>query len=195
MNKLTTITLILSALTLTGCVSEQTVNEQLSLCPKYFQENIAKPNILPWYSAIVPLTGGPVGWANAHDPNGAWTITSLASKGHVLHEAFHSFTIRSYYNKRKEFDAFVHAFTDGNGSPKPNTFVYLTSFIVPMITYLPVPGHVNFYSMSSGGEDSANAFAFWMQGKKRNDKKLTRKIKVIENYTTGKYLNKNTERK
>jgi len=171
---------------ISGCASQKLVNEQLSLCPDYFRQNVGQVRILPFWSAIVPLTGGPVGWLNKSD--GTYSLTSLAGKDVVLHESFHSFDFLCWQNRLDEWQAFVKDFTQDKPR-KPNVPIYFLNMTVPFATNVPVPGHVRLYGLATGAEDAADCFVFGIRGQKRNDAELMRKCQVIKNYTEGKMAN------
>lgn len=179
---------VLSGLVVGGCVSEQMVNEQLALCPKYFQDNVGETRILPIWSAIIPLTGGPVGWLNKSD--GSYSLTALATKDVILHEAFHSVDYCCAENRPDEWKQFVEEFSCK--VPKPNIFIYAACFITPFIQDIPVPGYVRLYGCSTGAEDAADCFVFWLRGKERkNDPQLERKCRVVAKFATGQYAKNN----
>lgn len=180
-------------LAMAGCASQQMVDEQLALCPKYFQENTGEAYVLPFYSAAVPILGGPVGWMNKSDPNGSYTLTSLADKDVVLHEAFHSFDYRCALNRKEEWKGFVNDFSQGN--PKPDLLAYLSCITIPIVQHIPVPGHVRLYGCSTGAEDAADCFVFWVRGRKRNDPELMRKVKAAGNFASGEYTHPWKERR
>ena len=175
------ILLVILLLFTSGCASVDMVQEELSLCPQYFRDNVGDARVLPVWSAIIPLTGGPIGWLNK---DGSYTLTSLAGRDVILHEAFHSFDYRCYRQRRTEHDKFVSAW---GGVPKPDLVLYLACAAVPIIGKIPVPGHASLYGCSNGVEDAAETFVFWMRGKTRNDEKLMSKCGVIENFVKGKY--------
>ncbi len=164
-----------------GCASQRAVQEELSLCPQYFQDNVGEAKVLPVWSAVIPLIGGPSGWLNK---DGSYTLTALASRDVILHEAFHSFDFNSYQQRRAEHSKFVRAW---GGVPKPQLALYLACAAVPLVGKIPVPGHASLYGLSNGVEDSAETFVFCMRDKKRNDKKLMNKSSVIGRFVKGKY--------
>jgi hypothetical protein len=166
-----------------GCASTDMVQEELSLCPQYFQDNVGEAKILPLWSAVIPIIGGPTGWLNK---DGSYTLTALAGRDVVLHEAFHSFDFKTHQRRRAEHKEFVEAW---GGVPKPQLALYLACAAVPFICKIPVPGHATLYGRSNGAEDAAETFVFWMRGKTRNDEKLMNKCVVIENFVKGRYNN------
>lgn len=184
------LTLSVVLLAIASCTSQQMVDEQLALCPEYFQENVGQTYVLPFYSAVVPILGGPVAWLNKSDPNGSYTLTSLASKDAVLHEAFHSFDYRCALNRNEEWKRFVNDFSQGN-PPKPNLLAYFSCMAIPPIRYIPVPGHVNLYGCATGAEDAAYCFAFGIRGRKRDDPELMRKCGVVGRFARGEYAKYN----
>lgn len=173
--------LLILTLVTAGCASTDMVRDEISLCPRYFQDNVGEAKILPLWSAIIPIVGGPTGWLNK---DGSYTLTALAGRDVVLHEAFHSFDFKTHQRRRAEHNKFVKAW---GGVPKPQLAFYLACAAVPIIGKLPVPGHATLYGCSNGAEDAAETFVFWMRGKTRNDKKLMKKCAVIENFVKGRY--------
>lgn len=165
-----------------GCVSDRVVQKELKLCPQYFQDNVGEAKILPIWSAVVPIMGGPVGWLNK---DGSYTLTALASKKIRLHEAFHSFDFNVHRRHKVSHDAFIR---NWGGVPKPQIVIYLAAAAFPVVDKIPIPGHVSLYGLSNGVEDTAQTFSFWIRGKTRNDKELTRKCKVIEKFTKGHFI-------
>ena len=151
------------------------------MCPQYFQDNVGQAKILPVWSALIPIMGGPTGWLNK---DGSYTLTALAGRDVILHEAFHSFDFQAYRERKAEHGRFIEAW---GGVPKPQLAVYLACAAIPGIGKIPVPGHASLYGCSNGVEDSAETFVFWIRGKKRNDNKLMHKCSVIESFVTGQY--------
>jgi len=175
---------VCSTALITGCVSQQVLDEQLALCPEHFQRNVGKERILPFWTAILPLTGGPIGWLNKSD--GSFSLTPLASKDIILHEAFHSFDYRCANQRPEEWKRFVKDFS--GLAPKPNLPVYFFSMSLPIIRDIPVKGHVRLYSCSTSAEDAADCFVFWTRGKNRNDPELARKCQVVKRFVEGQYV-------
>ncbi len=164
-----------------GCVSTEMVREELSLCPQYFQDNAGQAKILPLWSAAIPIVGGPTGWLNK---DGSYTLTALAGRDVILHEAFHSFDFNTHKRRRDEHNEVVEAW---GGVPKPQLAFYLACAAVPFIGKIPVRGHATLYGCSNGAEDAAETFVFWMRGKTRDDEELMNKCAVIENFVKGRY--------
>ena len=177
---------VCSTALIAGCVSQQIHGEQLALCPEYFQQNVGKGHILPFRTAILPLIGGPVGWLNKSD--GSYSLTPLAGKNVILHEAFHSFDYRCAKERPDEWKRFTKDFCNGKDIPKPNLSAYLVGMTLPVIRDIPVKGHVRLYSRATGAEDAADCFAFWMRGKNRDDPELIRKCKLIKRFAEGQYV-------
>jgi len=173
--------LLMLVLLISGCVSTEVVQREIEQCPQYFQDNVGEAKILPIWSAVIPLVGGPIGWLNE---DGSYTLTSLANRDVLLHEAFHSVDFWIYQHRRDEHNRFVAAW---GGVPAPQLALYLICAAVPIVSKVPVPGHVNLYGCSNGMEDAAETFVFWMRGKKRNDKKLMNKCAAIESFVNGAY--------
>jgi len=173
--------LLMLVLLISGCVSTEVVQREIEQCPQYFQDNVGEAKILPIWSAVIPLLGGPIGWLNK---DGSYTLTSLADRDIVLHEAFHSFHFRTYQQRRNEHNRFAVAW---GGVPEPQLALYLICAAVPIVGKVSFPGHVNLYGCSNVVEDAAETFVFWMRGKKRNDKKLMNKCAVIESFVYGAY--------
>jgi len=175
---------VCSTALIAGCVSPEMLNEQLALCPEYFQRNVGKEHILPFWTVISPLTGGPIGWLNKSD--GSFCLTPLAGKNVILHEAFHSFDYRCANQQPEEWKRFVKDFS--GLAPKPNLPVYFFSMSLPIIRDIPVKGHVRLYGCSTGAEDAADCFVFWIQGKNRDDPELARKCQVVKRFVEGQYV-------
>jgi len=167
---------------LSGCATTKKVEMEISGCPQYFRDNVGEAKILPIWSAIIPIMGGPVGWLNK---DGSYTLTAIADRKVRLHEAFHSFDFNSYHRDRDAHDAFVR---DWGGIPRQNIVVYLAAAAVPIIDKIPIPGYVSIYGLSNGVEDAAETFSFGAQGKSRNDKELMRKWRVVDRYARGHYV-------
>lgn len=185
MKKMIYIGCTLSVMALTGCVSTKVVQQELKLCPQYFQDNVGEAKILPIWSVVIPLIGGPHGWLNK---DGSYTLTALASRDVILHEAFHSFDFKCWKERRTEHDDFRMSW---GGSPKPQLGLYLIlPFIepvlcVPLVRKLPIPGYVNLYGLCNGNEDAAETFVFYVRDKKRNDKKVMNKRDIIKWLVNG----------
>jgi len=177
---------VCSTALIAGCVSQRVLDEQLALCPEYFQRNVGKERILPFWTVILPLTGGPVGWLNKSD--GSFCLTPLASKNVILHEAFHSFDYRCANQRPEEWKQFIRDFCNGKNIPKPDLLAYWCGITLPIIRDIPVKGHVRLYSCATGAEDAADCFVFWMQGKNRDDPELIRKYKVVKRFVEGQYV-------
>jgi hypothetical protein len=171
-----------------GCVSQKIHDEQLALCPEYFQQNVGEGHVLPFWTAILPLTGGPVGWLNKSD--GSYSVTPLAGKFTILHEAFHSFDYRCAKERPDEWKRFIKDFCNGKDVPKPDLPAYLVGMTLPGIRDIPVKGHVRLYGRATGAEDAADCFAFCIQGKSRDDPELMRKCGVVKQFAEGQYVSK-----
>lgn len=174
-----------------GCVSEQSVQKQISLCPEYFQKNIGEVKILPFWTVIIPLACGPVGWMNKSDPNISCSLTPLADKATVFHEMFHTFEWQAAKERPGEWQRFQKDFCNGNvknySKSRLGPIAPLMCMAFPPIGDIPIHGHVRFYGLSWGAEDTADCFAFWMIGRKRNDLELMRKCEVVGKFARGEY--------
>jgi len=176
-------TVLILALTC-GCVSKQKVERELSLCPDYFRQNIGKAFVMP-----ISIEGimGLYGRVDTKDPEHPFYIYGpFANADTVLHEAFHSFEYRAGHQRKDEWQAFYDDFHNGKTwyFGVPGLFACM---FVPFLGDMPLPGHVRFYSALHRLEDTADCFAFWMRGKKRNDKELNRKCEIVGKFAQGYY--------
>jgi hypothetical protein len=166
-----------------GCVSQNTARQEISKCPKYFQDNIGEIKI----ETLSPLSVVFRGYAS-DDSNSIIHLYAFAGKDTVLEESFHSFEHRAYNNRYGEWFRFYDDFSeDGDWYGE-----YLSTAIilgVPLIDKLGPGGRgkVNFHSTVSHMEDAAECFIFWMKGKHTDDPILAKKVKAVEKFVTGGY--------
>jgi hypothetical protein len=169
---------------LSGCISQNTARQEISKCPKYFQDNIGEVKI----ETFSPLSVIFKGYVSGTEPNGSIHLYAFADKDTVLEESFHSFEHRAYNNRYGEWVSFYNDFSEDSDwySGYLSTAVILN---IPLIDKLGPggKGKVNFHSTVSHMEDSAECFIFWMRGKHTEDPVLAKKVKAVEKFVTGGY--------
>ena len=172
-------------LLLSGCVSHEMAQREIARCPEYFQGNIGEIKIEP----LSPWSIVFKGYVHVDEPNCPSHLLALADKHTLLEEAFHSFELRAFKNRYKEWKQFYYDF-HADGSTYRSYGGLVSSAImscIPFIDMMPIKGKVNFHSTVSHLEDTAECFIFWMQSGYRNDPILMQKCEAVAKFANGGY--------
>jgi len=177
--------LILTICLISGCTSNNAVNEILSTCPQYFQDNIGKVIIKPISPSEPHLRGA----VYPKEPENPIYLYGPIEPNIVFHEAFHSFEMRAGHNRPGEWELFYRDFHVGDPDPQYlGSEVYDITRDVPFSQDVLVKGYVRFYSTANHFEDAADCFVFYMRGRKRNDPMLMRKVQAVHKFVNGEYV-------
>jgi len=170
---------------LSGCVSHQVAEKEISQCPDYFRNNIGEVKIEP----LSPFSVIFKGYVHLKEEGCPIHLLALADRNTVLEEAFHSFEFRAGTNRVNEWGRFYQDFHKDGTTYKNygGLFSSLVILTIPFVDKLPVDGKVNFHSTVSHFEDTAECFVFVMRQHQTNDAVLLQKCEAIKKFVNGVY--------
>lgn len=158
--------LVILLLFVSGCLSREAIDQEISKLPIYMQENIGEVK-------YQPLSFNGISWLGRTtlDMEGTVYLYGLADKQVLRHELFHSFETRMKYTRFDEWERFCTCF----GGTKRSFLALALSFWIPT-QWLPSTESGSLYGETNHFEDAAEVFRC---------KKPKRKWECVKKFVTG----------